>query len=71
MARPAASVVVDLDPGTDPIAVHALAPDQLPRAFIGWTGVFAALRGDRRQRDSRGSRRSQTAGLDSKQEEGL
>jgi hypothetical protein len=67
MGRPAASIVVDLDPGTDPVAT----PDEPPRAFIGWTDRFAVLRGDRRQRDSGGSRRCQSAGLDSKQEEGL
>lgn len=44
MARPAASIVLELDPGADPIAGQVRAPDQDPRAFTGWTGLFAALR---------------------------
>ena len=44
MARPAASIVLELDPGADPIAGQVRAPDQAPRAFTGWTGLFAALR---------------------------
>jgi hypothetical protein len=44
MARCVASIVVDLDPDADPIAGSVQAPGQSPRAFTGWTGLFAALR---------------------------
>jgi hypothetical protein len=44
MARSVASIVVDLDPDADPIAGSVQAPGQSPRAFTGWTGLFAALR---------------------------
>ena len=37
-------ITVDLTPGADPIAGRVHAHDQDPRAFIGWTGLFAALR---------------------------
>jgi hypothetical protein len=44
MARSVASIVVDLEPDADPIAGSVQAPGQSPRAFTGWTGLFAALR---------------------------
>jgi hypothetical protein len=44
MARSVASIVVDLDPDADPIAGSVQAPGQSPRAFTGWTGLFAVLR---------------------------
>jgi hypothetical protein len=37
-------IMVDLEPGADPIAGRVRAHDQDPRAFTGWTGLFAALR---------------------------
>jgi hypothetical protein len=39
-----ASIVIDLDPDADPIAGRVSTPGQSPRIFIGWTGLFAALR---------------------------
>lgn len=36
-------IMVDLDPGADPIAGRVHAHDRAPRAFTGWTGLFAAL----------------------------
>jgi hypothetical protein len=70
MARPATSIVVDLDPGTDPIAGHVLARDQLPRAFTGWMGLFAALRAVAADNGTpEAADGGQNAVLDSKQEE--
>jgi hypothetical protein len=37
-------IMVDLEPGADPIAGRVRAHGQDPRAFTGWTGLFAALR---------------------------
>jgi hypothetical protein len=36
-------IMVDLEPDADPIAGRVRAHDQDPRAFTGWTGLFAAL----------------------------
>lgn len=37
-------IVVEFDPGADLIAGQILAYGQQPRAYAGWTGLFAALR---------------------------
>lgn len=37
-------IVVDLQPGADPIAGRVCADGQHPHAFTGWTGLFAVLR---------------------------
>jgi hypothetical protein len=37
-------IIVDLEPGADPIAGHVSAHGQQPRSFTGWTGLFATLR---------------------------
>ncbi len=36
-------IVIDLDPGSEPIAGHVNADGHAPRAFTGWTGLFAVL----------------------------
>jgi hypothetical protein len=36
-------IVIDLDPVSEPIAGHVHADGQTPRAFTGWTGLFAVL----------------------------
>jgi hypothetical protein len=40
----AGKIMVDLEPGADPIAGQVCAHGQQPRGFTGWTGLFAALR---------------------------
>jgi hypothetical protein len=48
-------IVVELDPGADPIAGRVCTDGERTHAFTGWTGLFAALRtatGDDGRRDA-------------------
>jgi hypothetical protein len=39
-----AHIVIELDPGSEPISGNVRAAAQPPQPFTGWTGLFAVLR---------------------------
>jgi hypothetical protein len=57
-----ARIVVELIPGAAPISGHVSCLEEEPRPFVGWTGLFAALRAiaveDGSSSDGAGSRGS-------------